>query len=118
MNRDSITDTYRRMLTDNFEIVTVRRYLTGSGANRPKFDVEVKARVMGFSPDELVGQVQQGDRKVIMLAKDLIDAQFSIPIKASDKVVVRGRECAIIAPDDSTRRLGTTIIAYELVARG
>lgn len=105
------------MIADDGEWIKIRRY-TGLGNSRPRFDVDVRARVTSFHPDELVGAIQQGDRKLIVLADDLIAAQFALPITASDKAVVRGRELAIVAPDDSTRRLGTVLIAYELAARG
>lgn len=116
MNPDDVKDTYRRMLADEPPVL-IRRY-TGLGTNRPRFDVSVKAKVTGYAPDELVGQIVQGDRKVILLVQDLIDRQFAMPILSSDKVVVRGKELAIIAPDDSTRRVAGILIAYELTARG
>lgn len=107
---------YRRRIGVG-ETILIRRY-TGSGTNRPRFDAEVRARVIDFAPSELIGTVQQGDRKAIMLAEDLYTAQFALPITSNDKAVVRGRELAIIAPDDSTRRLGGELIAYELQLRG
>jgi hypothetical protein len=110
-------ESYRRMVDEYGELVTLRRY-TGTGESRTKFDAEVRARVTDYTKDELVGSIQQGDRKVIVLAEDLITELFPLPLVASDKVVVRGRELAILAPDDSTRRIGTTLIAYELTARG
>lgn len=117
MTPDTVKDTYRRMIEAHGELVLIRRY-TGGGSSRPKFDASVRARVSGYAPEELTGSVQQGDRKIIVLTQDLIDRQFAIPILASDKVVVRGKELAIIAPDDSTRRIGNVLIAYELTARG
>lgn len=99
------------------EIVTVRRY-TGSGANRPHFDADARARVVGFSPVELVGSIVQGDTKIILFADDLLDVQFAQPVTVNDKVVVRGKELAIIASDDSTRRVDGVLIAYEIQARG
>lgn len=115
MNPDTVRDSYRRAIDENGEIVIIRRY----GQNRQTFfDVQVRARIVGFSADELVGIVQQGDRKCIILAEDLISAQFAVPIKGSDKCLIRGVECAIMAPDDSTRRIGTNLFAYELVVRG
>jgi hypothetical protein len=117
MSPDAVKDTYRRMITDLGEPILVRRY-TGQGSNRPRFDAQVRARVTGYGPDELIGSIVQGDRKIIILVDDLIDRQFSIPIRASDKVVVRGKELSIIAPDDSSRRCGTVLIAYELTGRG
>lgn len=117
MNPAVVLDTYRRMIAADGEWIKIRRY-TGLGNNRPHFDVAVRAKVTKWEPEELVGSIQQGDRKLIVLVEDLIAAQFALPITAADKTVVRGRELAIVAPDDSTRRLGTTLIAYELAARG
>ena len=61
VNVDRILASYRRMLEEVGEDVTVRRY-TGSGTDRPKVDVTCSARVVGYSPDELTGVIQQGDR--------------------------------------------------------
>jgi hypothetical protein len=117
MTPQSILEAYRRMMDIVGEHILVRRY-TGTGVNRPRFDVDVRARVTDYRPEELVGAVVQGDRKVILLAEDLLAAQLSLPITATDKVVIRGHECAVIAPNDSTRRVQGKLIAYELTARG
>lgn len=117
MTPDAVKASYRRMLDDVGEMILIRRY-TGQGTARPRFSVEVKARVTGYDPDELVGTVQQGDRKVIVLVQDLIDAQFALPIVKGDKVVVRGKEMNVESADDSTRRLGIVSVAFELQARG
>jgi hypothetical protein len=114
---DAIKETYRRQISERGETILIRRY-TGTGTNRPFFDAEVRAVVTGYTPHELAGTIQQGDLKAIVLADDLIDAQFAIPITSNDKAVVRGKERAIIAPDDSTRRVGGILIAYELTVRG
>lgn len=107
------------MIEAHGETVLVRRYTPATGGvGRPKFDAEVRARVTGYAPEELVGSIVQGDRKVILLVEDLIAKQFAMPVLASDKIVVRGKEFAIIAPDDSTRRIANVLIAYELTARG
>lgn len=106
------------MIAENGEWILIRRY-TGLGNNRPRFDWPVRARVTAYSAEELVGSIQQGDRKIIVLVEDLIAAQMALPILLSDKAVVRGGvDLGIIAVDDNTRRVGTTFIAYELVARG
>lgn len=109
--------TYRRMMGLVGETVLIRRY-TGTGANRPRFDAEVTARVTEYEPKELTGTIQQGDRKLIVLAEDLMQAQFPTPIKKGDKAVVRGKELNIEAPDDNTRRIDGELIAYELQVRG
>lgn len=99
------------------EIVYVRRY-TGAGPARPFFDTQARARVMGYHPEELVGTIVQGDRKAIVFADDLVAAGFAFPVTVNDKLVVRGRELTIIAPDDSTRRDDAELIALEIQVRG
>lgn len=119
MTPDAVRDAYERALgiEGNAETVTLRRY-TGTGANRPFFDTEVSARVTGYQPSDLVGDIRQGDRQVIMLADDLIVAQFPMPVRQTDRLIVGGKECSIEALDDRTRRIGSTLIAYELRIRG
>lgn len=117
MTPEDVKTSYRAMLGEVGQSVLIRRY-TGTGANRPYFDAAVMARVMGYAPQEIVGTVVQGDRKLIVLAQDLIDAQFALPVKRNDKAVIRGVEVNIEAADDSTRRFGTELIAYELQVRG
>jgi hypothetical protein len=97
--------------------VTIRRY-TGLGAARSYTDFPCQAQVTGFAPAALVGNVMQGDRKLIIYSDDLADAGFAEPITVNDKAVVRGKELAILAVDDSTRRIDDVLIAYELQARG
>src|SRR4051812_27763634 len=97
--------------------VTIRRY-TGTGANRPFFDWSARARVIGYTPQELTGTIQQGDRKAIVFAQDLVDAGFLLPVTTNDKLVVRDRELQIIAADHSTRRDEDVLIAIEIQARG
>lgn len=117
MTPEQCRATYRRMMELVGETVLIRRY-TGTGTNRPKFDAEVVARITSFEPHELVGTIQQGDRKLIVLAQDLFNAQFPIPLRKGDKAVVRGKELNIEAPDENTRRVSGELIAYELQVRG
>lgn len=108
---------YRRMMDMVGEDITLRRY-TASGSNPAKTDKTVRARVTGYAPDELVGGITQGDRRIIVLSEDVAAQSFPEPILRSDKVVVRGKELAIVVIDDNTRRLAGTLIAYEFTARG
>lgn len=117
MTPAAVIAAYRRHAPGAAETIFIRRY-AGAGANRPRFDVSVTARVTGYAPQDLVGGIQQGDRKIILLADDLAAAQLALPITAQDKAVVRGRELAIIAPDDSTRRVQGVLVAVELQVRG
>jgi hypothetical protein len=116
---------YRAQLLAVGELVTIRRY-TGTGTNRPKIDRTVLARVAGYGPTELVGTIQQGDRRVIALADDITEPTtdsppqtLTLPITTQDKIVMRdGKELQIIASDDSTRRVQGVLIALEIQARG
>jgi hypothetical protein len=115
VNTESVKAAYARTLPER---VTLRRY-TGATTNRPRFDVEnVRARTVGYLPDELVGNILQGDRKMIVFADDLTGSGFTLPVTNNEKVVVRGKELAILAVDDSTRRVNGTLIALELQVRG
>jgi hypothetical protein len=116
MARAGMKSRYRRAIRQHGEPVLFRRY-TGSGANRPQFNAEVRAWVIGYQPHELIGGIVQGDRKVIVLAEDANKAQIGA-ITTNDKLVVRGKELAIGAVDDSTHRDGTELVALELKVTG
>lgn len=116
MNPVAVRSLYARMMADG-EPVILRRY-DGTGSNRSHRDAIARAQVMDYQPQELIGDVRQGDMKLIVLYQDLLDQQFPVPITIKDRVIVRGRELAIIASDDNTRRIGLDFFAYELQARG
>jgi hypothetical protein len=119
MTPDEAKQMYRDQIAEHGEDIFIRRY-TGQGTNRPFHDTPVRARIVGYAPDELVGGITQGDRRVIVLAEDLIEQQFSLPITKSDKVFASRlpSELAILGVDDSTRRVAGVLIAYDLQCRG
>lgn len=89
------------------------------GTGRPQIDVEVRARVTGYTPQQLVGGIVQGDRKIIILVEDLTAKQVRLArVTVGQWIMVRGTELSIMAMDDSTHRDGTELIAIELNARG
>jgi hypothetical protein len=116
MPRAGLKARYRRAIRQHGEPVLFRRY-TGSGTNRPVFNAELRAVVTGYQPQELIGGIVFGERRVIILAEDVFKAQIGT-IQNADKIVVRGRECAIGGVDDSTHRNGTELIAYEMKVSG
>ncbi|GBD48096.1 hypothetical protein [Methylopila sp. Yamaguchi] len=105
---------YRRQIGRNGGPVTLRRGLSGGGGP----EVTFKARVTGYEPQELTGNVQQGDSKVIFMADDLGD--FPMPIKSgsTDAILQGARKMTVQAVDDQTRRVAGVLIAYELRVRG
>lgn len=111
---EEIQADYRRAIEVGEEI-RIRRY-TGAGPNRPWFEATVRARVMNYDPRDLAGNIAEGERRAIILAEDLVAAQFALPLVAGDnlKAVVRGKEVAIKAVDDNTRRFAGELIAIEL----
>ncbi|MGE0290268.1 MAG: hypothetical protein AB7P16_28635 [Bradyrhizobium sp.] len=115
MSPEAARGMYRRQIARHGETVTLRRINSSPTAPTNR---DVRARVLGYTPDELVGEVQQGDRKIIVLAEDM--GSFPVPFRerSTDRVIVRGAELAIQAVDDSTRRVAGELIAYEIRARG
>lgn len=114
MTPDQALASHRAFINAIGEPVTVRRY-SGVGALRTPVDTATRARVVGFTPAELVGSIVQGDRKIIMLVDTLAAV---LPLTTSDQLVIRGREVSIKAVDDNTRRIGGVLIALEIHAAG
>lgn len=114
MTPASALASYRTTLSQVGESVIVRRY-AGTGAARVASDLTTTARVMGYAPHEIIGNVRIGDRKVIALADSL---SAVLPLRTSDKIVIRGTECDIQLVDDNTRRVAGTLIALEIQVRG
>lgn len=107
---------YARTLT---EPVAIRRY-TGAGPNRPYNDYPTRARVNGDRAEQLIGTNQEYNYSAILSAPDLVNAGFGLPVTNSDKLIWRGRECAIVFPDAATRSDpdGTVLLALELKIKG
>lgn len=113
---DRIRAKYRRELA-KFERVTIRRYY-GTGTPRPSYERETWGRELPYTPNEIAGPILQGDWKIILLAEDLETGPITLPLKSTDKAVVRGKELAIAGIDDKKRRVGGVLCAYELQVRG
>ena len=97
------------------ENVIIRTYDVGADTFTDK---TVRARVVDFTPDQLVGPLVQGDRKLIMLAEDVVATGVTLALTSNCKVLVRGKELQVKAIDDNTRRVQGDLIAYELVVGG
>src|SRR5579871_3234609 len=118
MDANVATDAYRRALAAAGETVTIRR----PGA--PNTDVSVLARLTGFSAEQLVGNVEEGERRAIVLAADLAASAFPLPIRANrDQLLWTGPDgvthaSLITAIDDDSRRVAGVTIAYDLTLAG
>lgn len=112
MSAAQLRSQYRRMCKHR---VTIRRYVTSGGVRRSaNYPVMGNARL--YSANELVNGIVQGDWKIIALAEDLDGLGFPHPLTTDDKVVVGGRERAVIVPGTRSALEGD-LIAYEIQAR-
>lgn len=92
--------------------VTIRR-MTGS----IPFDVDVIAIVNDYVPNELVGGIQQGDRKVTISNREISSHQWPGPPVQGDKVLINGKTTTLQANPD-TARIGDVIVKHDLRVRG
>jgi hypothetical protein len=113
MQASEIRAAYARELKEQ---IGVRRY-TGAGANRPRFDVYVRGKATPYATTELIGTIMQGDQRVLLLVQDITTGQMPLPVTTNDKVIVRGRELAIINAAERKAPTGE-LVAYELQVRG
>lgn len=96
------------------EAVTLRRY----ASNGSYTDVPLRARVRGFLPEELVGGISQGERRVLLSAEDVEAAGIAGGVKVNDRIVIRARALNVIVVDDSTHRAAGILNGFELRVAG
>jgi hypothetical protein len=107
---------YRRFLKDT---VTITRLAGASPSQTSTAATSIRAHVASYSPQEIVGAIMQGDQKVILLKQDLDAASWPVPPHKGDKIITSdGRHLTVQFCDANTKRVGNTIIAYEIQARG
>jgi hypothetical protein len=83
------------------------------------FWASCRARVKGYRPDALVGNVIQGEVTIKGFYPDLINNRFPLPVRVTDKVRLPGGPSAQInAVDINTGRDGNTQIYVKIMAVG
>ncbi|UGY03147.1 hypothetical protein [Bradyrhizobium quebecense] len=125
MTPDESLDQHIRALEESGETVLVRRY-TGVGPVRAVAkEAAVPAKVKGYDPAEIVGEIRQGDRHVILLNDPAapvpagkVALSTMLPLTDRDFLVIAGAEVSIKGVDDATRRIQGQVIAFELQVRG
>jgi hypothetical protein len=106
---------YRAAFAQIGEQVTLRR----ETVSPPVEAAGVWARLVGFTPDELASGVDQGERKVLLLAEDVETSGFPLPLLKDDLIVLAGdTKLGMIAIDDCSRRVAGMLMAYEIRATG
>ncbi|GJE14012.1 hypothetical protein [Methylobacterium longum] len=96
------------------DMVTLQRKLDAGAYAR----ADVRAIVKGFQPNELVGDLDQGDRQVWILAADAVAAGWPVPPVKGDKIKVRGNALVVQSVDADSHREGGVLNAYYIIARG
>ncbi|WP_018456807.1 hypothetical protein [Bradyrhizobium sp. WSM4349] len=126
MSPDDALESHRSQLAENGGgAVLVRRY-AGKGVSRAvAAEASALARVAMYKPEQLVGGIVQGDRKVIVLndpaasvASGQVALSTMLPLSNDDRLVISGREVAIQGVDDQARRIQGVLIALEIQVRG
>jgi hypothetical protein len=122
---DESLDQHIRALEENGETVLVRRYAGVGPARAVAKEAAVLAKVKGYQPEDIVGEIQQGDRHVILLNDPAaavptgkVALSTMLPLSKRDFLVIAGAEVSIEAVDDATRRIQGQVIAFELQVRG
>lgn len=110
MDVNHVIDSYAKNLTDFASLTGLRSGTSYSASG-------VSCRISGYSPTQLNGSIIQGDQHVILLKGDLDAQGFPRPVKG-DKMTIGGVPLTVQAVDPNTRKIGTTIIAYEVQVRG
>lgn len=109
MNLDLVADAIDKIGTDDI----ILRRLAPRGL---RFDCHMRAVVRGFAPDELVGGIQQGDRKVIISNRNIEARQWPGPPRRGDQVLI-GDHTATVQDVDTTE-IGSVIVKHEMLVRG
>jgi hypothetical protein len=97
--------------------VTLSRF----GARRSANSARSCARIATYLPQELTGNMQEGDRKVIVLADDIAGVRPSLCRSGRSRIAsswLDGRSLVIQSVDDTTRRVAGVLVAFELRVSG
>lgn len=103
------------------EVVSLRRRKPNSIPAAFEPEVDVRSIVTGYAPSELVGGINQGDSRVILLAEDVAAGGFPLPITSTngiDVVWINGRQRTIKSVDEYTHRIAGVLLAYDCTVRG
>ena len=81
------------------------------------FDLPCMAMVRAFQPNELVGGIEQGDRRVVISNAEIAGRIWPGPPKQGDQIVIDGRTTTLRAAAE-TIRVGDFIVKHVMQVRG
>jgi hypothetical protein len=102
---------YAEQMDQYGEVIEIRR--PGTNIAFP-----VRAKIVGYRPNELVDGMDQGDRSVTILAEDVEAAGLEGGLLENYALFARGNRLNVQDVDDSTHRVGGELCAYQVTARG
>ncbi len=108
-----IADDEYAAIAENGELITLRR-LAPRGI---RFDVDCMAMVRAFRPNELLADIKQGDRQVIISNREIAKKLWPGPPVAGDQVIVAGRTSTLTI-NPATIRVGSEIVRHTMQVRG
>lgn len=90
------------------------RSITLRRPGSPNTDTTINAKITGFAVDQLIGEVTQSDRKVVIAAADL--GSWPAPPRRGDQVIVDGKIAVVQAAE--SRHDGASIVRWDLRVTG
>ena len=108
------TRALENVLSRNGETITLRR-LTGRGF---WIDVQCRARVNDYSPDEMQGGIEQGDQKVVLSNAEITAAQWPGPPRIGDVILRNGGTLTAVVRAVSSNTLDNIVVRHNLTVRG
>ena len=96
--------------------MTLRRLTTGPLGKQIPLDVTVLAYAVNYQPQELIGNIQQGDSVVTLCNKEIAAAQWPGPPKQNDVLIFDGRTTIVMSVE--AKYLGQELLAFYCQVRG
>ncbi len=100
-------------IAENGQSIILRR----PGPHGTAFDVVLPAMVRAYQPQELVGGIVQGDRRVVISDREITAAQWPGPPRQGDQIIVNGRTATLQA-NAATILVGDFVVKHIMQVRG
>ena len=100
-------------LADHGQAVTLRRYGTPVGNDRPKTDIAINGFVRAIRAEEMVGAIEATASNVTISPTGIGSL---LPLKKGDKLVIDGRERNVELP--KPKKMADMLVRIDLVVAG
>jgi hypothetical protein len=111
----SVADSITNALLRFGRTMTLRRNAWANGVATPT-DVTVFGVTEGYTPQELVNGIMQGDSKVTFSNAQIAAAAWPGPPAKNDQIVIDGRTRTILGVE--SKYLGTDVLVHVVQVRG